>query len=113
LHLQDAAMQPLVNEVILFSRPAGGGAAGLRRVGVPSPAAGLMAIQSKIDEVTGFAYGLSVRHVRDDEMPLKVINVSRVNFFVGQILNGGFLQFVHNSKWDRKFIAGVRGGLAA
>jgi hypothetical protein len=82
-------------------------------MGVPSPAAELMAIQSKIDEVAEFAHDLSERHVRDDEMPLKVINVSRVNFLVGQILNGGFLQFVHNSKWDRKFVAGVRGGLAA
>lgn len=40
-----------------------------------SPAAELMTIQSKIAEVTGFAYDLSIRHVRDDEMPLKVINV--------------------------------------
>jgi Domain of unknown function (DUF4375) len=106
-------VQPLVNEVILFSRPSSGGAAGLRRMGVPSPAAELMTIQSKIDEVTGFAYDLSRRHVRDDEIPPKVINVSRVNFFVGEVLNGGFLQFVHNSKWDRSFVAGVRGGLAA
>jgi Domain of unknown function (DUF4375) len=82
-------------------------------MGVPSPAAELMTIQSKIDELTGFAYDLSLRHVRDDEMPLKVINVSRVNFLVGQVLNGGFLQFVHNSKWDRSFVASVRGGLAA
>jgi hypothetical protein len=82
-------------------------------MGVPSPAAELITIQSKIDEVTGFAYDLSRRHVRDDEMPPKVINVSRVNFFVGEVLNGGFLQFVHNSKWDRSFVAGVRGGLTA
>ncbi len=82
-------------------------------MGVPSPAAELMTIQSKIDEVTGFAYDLSVRHIRDDEMPAKVINVSRVNFLVGEVLNGGFLQFVHNSRWDRNFLAGVRRGLAA
>jgi Domain of unknown function (DUF4375) len=82
-------------------------------MGVPSPAAELMAIGSKIDAVTGFAYDLSIRHVRDDEMPLKVINVSRVNFLLGQVLNGGFLQFVHNTKWDRSFVAGVRTGLAA
>jgi hypothetical protein len=82
-------------------------------MGVPSPAAELMTIQSKIDEVTGFAYDLSRRHVRDDEMPPKVIHVSRVNFLVGEVLNGGFLQFVHNSKWDKNFLAGVRGGLAA
>lgn len=36
-----------------------------------------------------------------------------MNFFVGEVLNGGFSQFVHNSRWDRNFVAGVRGGLAA
>jgi hypothetical protein len=82
-------------------------------MGVPSPAAELMTIQSKIDEVTGYAHDLSLRHVRDDEMPPKVINVSRVNYLIGQVVNGGFLQFVHNSKWDKSFIAGVRTGLAA
>jgi len=46
-------------------------------------------------------------------MPPKIINVSRVNFLVGSVLNAGFLGFVHNSKWDRRFLAGVRGGLAA
>lgn len=82
-------------------------------MGVPSPAAELMALQSTIDEVTGFAHDLSLRHIRDDEMPSQVINVSRVNFFVGCILGGGFQQFVHNSNWDRSFVAGVRSGLAA
>jgi hypothetical protein len=46
-------------------------------------------------------------------MPENVINVSRVNYLIGQILNGGFLQFVHNSKWDKNFISDVRRGLAA
>ena len=81
-------------------------------MGVDQSAVEFMFIQSKVDEVTQFAYDLSLRHIRDDEMPEKVINVSRVNYLVGQILNGGFLQFVHKSKWDKKFIAGVRNGLA-
>jgi hypothetical protein len=106
-------VQPLISEVILFSRPSGGGAAGLRRMGVPSRAAEFIAAQSKIDEVTGFAHDLWLRHVRDDEMPPKVINVSRVNYLLGEILNGGFLQFVHNSNWNKSFVAGVRNGLAA
>jgi hypothetical protein len=82
-------------------------------MGVPSRAAEFMTIQSKIDEVTGYAHDLSLRHVQDDEMPSKVINVSRVNYLVGQVLNGGFLQFVYNSQWDKSFVAGVRNGLAA
>ncbi len=69
--------------------------------------------QVKIDEVTGFAHGLWERDVRDNEMPTKVINVSRVNYLAGQVLNGGFPQFVHNSQWYESFIAGVRSGLVA
>jgi hypothetical protein len=106
-------VQPLVNDVILFSRPKGGGAEGLRRMGVPSRTAEFMTTQSTIDEVTGFAYDLSLRQVRDDEMPRKVVSVSRVNYLVGEVLDGGFLQFVHNSKWHKSFIAGIRSGLAA
>jgi hypothetical protein len=106
-------VQPLINEVILISYPQDGGAAGLRRMGVPARTAEFMAIQFKIDQVTGFAHDLWLRQVRDDEMPAKVINVSRVNYFVGQVLNGGFQQFVHNSNWDKNFIAGVRRGLTA
>ena len=45
--------------------------------------------------------------------PPQVINVSRVNYFVGQVLNGGFMQFVHNSGWDKRFVEGVRSGLSA
>ena len=82
-------------------------------MGVDQSAAEFMFIQSKVDQVTQFAHDLSLRHIRDDEMPEKVINVSRVNYLIGQILNGGFLQFVHNSKRDKTFIAGVRNGLAA
>lgn len=83
------------------------------QMGVDQSAAEFMFIQSKVDEVTQFTYDLSLRHIRDDEMPESVINVSRVNYLIGQILNGGFLQFVHNTNWDKQFVAGVRNGLAA
>jgi hypothetical protein len=82
-------------------------------MGVPPREAEFMTIQSKIDEVTGFAHDLWLRHVRDDEMPPKVINVSRVNYLVGQVLNGGFLQFIQNSNWEKNFVAGVHRGLTA
>jgi len=85
----------------------------MRQMGVAPLAAEFMQAQGTIDEVTGFAHGLWERHVRDDEMPPEVINVSRVNYFVGQILNGGFLQFVQNSRWNKEFVGGVRSGLAA
>lgn len=118
-------MQPLIHEIILPAKPSSvlerikislgmdGVAVRMRRMGVPLLAAEFMASQSKIDEVTKFAQDLWERHFRDDEMPPKVINVSRVNYLIGQVLNGGLLQFVHNSNWDKSLVEGVRTGLAA
>jgi hypothetical protein len=118
-------MQPLVRDVILAAKRSsvlervetglgmGGVAARMRRMGVPPLAAEFMEAQSKIDEVTGFAQDLWERNFRDAEMPTKVINVSRVNYLVGAVLNGGFLLFVNNSQWDKSFVNGVRSGLAA
>jgi hypothetical protein len=91
----------------------GGVAARMRNMGVPPLAADFMEAQSKIDEVTDFAQALWERHVLDAEMPVRVINVSRVNYLVGQVLNGGFSQFVKNSGWDKSFIDGVSAGLSA
>lgn len=85
----------------------------MRRMGVPPLTADIMAAQTVIDEVTSFAHSLWERHVRDDEMPIEVIHVSRVNYLVGEVLNGGFQQFVDNSGWDDQFIGGVRSGLKA
>jgi Domain of unknown function (DUF4375) len=102
----------MISEIILFDRPSSSPEE-LIQMGVAQPVAEFMFIQSKVDQVTQFAYDLSLRQIGDDEMPENVINVSRVNYLIGQILNGGFLQFVQNSKWDRNFIAGVRNGLAA
>src|SRR5215831_10601841 len=123
--LQDWPMQPLVHDVILPAKSSrvleriktvlgiGGVADRMRRMGVAPLAAEFMEVQTKIDEVTGFAHGLWERHFRDDEMPTKVINVSRVNYLVGQVLNGGLLQFIQNSQWNTSFVDGVRSGLAA
>jgi len=108
------AMEPtaMIREIVLLDKPSSSPEE-LMQMGFDQSAAESMFIQSKVDPVTQFADDLSLRHIRDDEMPEIVINVSRVNYLIGQILNGGFLQFVHNSKWDNKFIAGVRNGLAA
>ena len=118
-------MQPLISEVVLpadgpgllerikTTLGIGGIAYRMRQQGVAPLEAEFMEIEAKIDEVTGFAHELWERLVRDDEMPTQVINVSRVNYFVGQILNGGFLQFVHNSGWDKGLVEGVRTGLSA
>jgi hypothetical protein len=102
----------MIREIVLFDKPSSSPEE-LMQMGVDQSAAEFIFIQSKVDQVTQFAYDLSLRHIRDNEMPEIVVNVSRVNYLIGQILNGGFLQFVHNSKWDKNFIAGVRNGLAA
>lgn len=102
----------MINEIILLDGPSSSPEE-LMQMGVDQSAAEFMFIQSKVDPVTQLAHDLSLRHVRDDEMPENVINVSRVNYFIGQILNGGFRQFVHNTKWNRNFISDVRRGLAA
>ena len=95
-------MQPLIHDIILPAKPSSaleriktslgidGVAIRMRRMGVAPLTADLFEAQSKIDEVTGFAHSLWERHIRDDEMPAKVIHVSRVNYLVGQVLNGGF-----------------------
>jgi hypothetical protein len=85
----------------------------MRRNGVAPLAAKFMQAQTKIDEVTRFAHGLWERHFLDAEIPPQVISVSRVNYLVGEVLNGGFLQFVRNCGWNRNFVDGVRTGLAA
>jgi hypothetical protein len=120
-------VQPLINDVILPAERSGmldriknglgmsGAAATFRKMGVAPRAAEFMESQTKIDEVTGFAHGLWLRHVRDDEMPTKVIDVSRVNYLVGQVLNGGFTTFStreHNGKkvWAWNFIVGKTPG---
>ena len=118
-------MQPLINDIILPAEHLrmldriknglgiAGAASTSRDTDVPPLAAEFMEIQTKIDEVTRFVRGLSKRHVRDEEMPEKAINVARVNYLVEQVRYGGFLGFVINSRWDESFVAGVRSGLAA
>ena len=91
----------------------GGVAASMRAMGVDPIAAQFMAIQFSIDEVTNFAHELWQRHFLDSEMPPEVIHVSRVNYLVGQVLNGGFTQFIHNSGWVKSFVDETRGGLKA
>ena len=46
---------------------------------------------------------------RDDEMPPIVYSNNDwcVNYLVGQVLNGGFLQFIQNSNWEKNFVEGV------
>jgi hypothetical protein len=58
-----------------------------------------------VADVQEFAYELSKRRVHDAEMPRKVILVSRVNYFVGQVLNGGVHQYLHNTGYSYEFTA--------
>jgi hypothetical protein len=85
----------------------------LREKGLDERRAESLVHQSQIDQVTRFAHGLWLRYFHDEEMPIEIINVSRVNYLVGNVLNGGFLQFVQNSGWNKYHIDGTRSGLQA
>jgi hypothetical protein len=56
-----------------------------------------------VGSVQQFAYLMAKRLVRDDEMPRNLILVSRVNYFVGQVLNGDVQQFLHNTQYSYVF----------
>jgi len=58
-----------------------------------------------VAHVQQFAYELSKRRVHDTEMPRNVILVSRVNYFIGQVLNGDVYQFLHNTRYSYEFTA--------
>jgi hypothetical protein len=90
-------MRQLVQQIVLREEQS----TSLRRwreMGLDERTAESFVHQSQIDQVTRFAHGLSLRYFHDEEMPIEIINVSRVNYVVGNVLNGGFLQFVQNSR---------------
>jgi hypothetical protein len=105
-------MRQLVQQIVLREEQS----TSLRRwreMGLDERTAESFVHQSQIDQVTRFAHGLSLRYFHDEEMPIEIINVSRVNYLVGNVLNGGFLQFVQNSRWNKYHIDGTRSGLQA
>lgn len=48
-----------------------------------------------------------------DDVSADALRSYYVDFYLGQVNNGGFAQFVQNSKWNDAVIASIRSGLAA
>lgn len=52
-------------------------------------------------------------HLRHDELSPDGLRSYYVDYYLAQVNNGGFSQFVYNSRWDQKTIGFVRDGLSA
>src|SRR5262249_20645413 len=60
-----------------------------------------------------FVNGLLDESLKADEISSNAFRSYYVDYYVAQVLNGGFSQFVYNSRWNEKVVQFVRDGLAA
>ncbi|MCD9032428.1 DMP19 family protein [Luteimonas sp. Y-2-2-4F] len=60
-----------------------------------------------------FVNALIARHLRRDELSSDALRSYYVDYYLAQVNNGGFSQFVYNSGWDGRVVADVRDGLEA
>ncbi|MFM2447765.1 MAG: hypothetical protein RIS44_215 [Pseudomonadota bacterium] len=58
-----------------------------------------------------FLNALRAEHFRQDELPHRGLQSYYVDYYLSQVNNGGFSQFVYNSGWNEKMIRLVREGL--
>jgi hypothetical protein len=66
-------------------------------------------VRSNID----FINELRGQHIRFDEVSQDALRSYQVDYYLAQMLNGGFAQFVMNSGWGAGTVSLVREGLAA
>lgn len=66
-------------------------------------------VQANID----FLNDLLARHIRFDEMSQEALRSYEVDYYLAQMENGGFPQFVLNSRWHVDSVRLIREGLAA
>lgn len=60
-----------------------------------------------------FINALLAEHVRITEVAVDAVRSYYVDYFYAQMMNGGFSQFVYNSRWNPVVVDFVRTGLAA
>ncbi|MGI9472130.1 MAG: DMP19 family protein [Rubripirellula sp.] len=60
-----------------------------------------------------FLNALMEQHFREDELATDALRSYYVDLYVSQMNNGGFSQFVYNSRWEESLIQLVRDGLKA
>lgn len=51
------------------------------------------------------------QHLRIDEIPIDAVRSYYVDYYMAQVENGGFSQFVYNSKWNPQIIERITEGL--
>ncbi len=66
-----------------------------------------------VDSNILFLNALFREHIRPDEVSHDAARSYYVDFYLAQMNNGGFSQFVYNSKWERHIVDFVSEGLAA
>lgn len=60
-----------------------------------------------------FLNALQEEHFRDEELSQDALRSYFVDFYLSEVENGGFSQFVYNSSWDPDTVRYVREGLSA
>lgn len=66
-----------------------------------------------IDSNISFINALLEEHFRHDELSQDALRSYYVDYYLAQVNNGGFSQFVYNSRWEKNTIGYVRDGLEA
>jgi hypothetical protein len=66
-----------------------------------------------VESNIGFVNALLEEHVRYDEIATDALRSYFVDYYLAQVENGGFSQFVYNSRWARWMITLIREGLQA
>ena len=64
-----------------------------------------------IDSSIEFVNALVAEHLRPDEISRDAWRSYYVDYYLAQVENGGFSQFVYNSKWEPRVVESVRDGL--
>jgi len=64
-----------------------------------------------IESVISFVNGLLEQYLTLEEIPVDAVRSYYVDYYLAQVENGGFSQFVHNCGWDPVVVARVREGL--
>jgi hypothetical protein len=66
-----------------------------------------------VNSNSAFVDALFEEHLTADEIAPDALRSHYVQYYSAEVANGGFSQFVYNSKWDEKIITSIEEGLRA
>lgn len=66
-----------------------------------------------VESNVSFLNALFSEYLTLGEVSADALRSYNVDYYLAQVNNGGFSQFVYNSRWDPQLIASVRGGMQA